>query len=119
MDYRLSTYAQPGALIKVSELNAYGQTAVICRDEHDRYWGIPSRFLENGRLIRPVNGILGNISETLSQCLEATTQAFHMDALIADGADPVVAALMLVHGMTREAAEAHWRSLQERAKDNG
>lgn len=116
-DYRLSTYARPGALTKVSELHAYGKTAVICRDNLGRYWGLPSEYIENGCLTRRVNGILGNVAETLPQCIDATTRAFHMDELIAQGVDVVVAALMVCDGMTREAAEARWSEAQ--AKNEG
>ena len=112
MDYRLTSYAQPGELTKVTELHAHGKTAIICRDDLGRYWGIPSEYTSGDRLGIRVNGILGNVSETLAACLESTTRAFHMDALIAQGVDVVVAALMVCEGMTQEAAEARWAEAQ-------
>lgn len=112
MDYRLTSYAQPGELTKVTELHAHGKTAIICRDDCGQYWGIPSKYIDKGRLVCRLNGIQGNLSETLESCLESTTSAFHMEALTEHGVDVVVAALMVVHGMTQEEAEARWAEAQ-------
>lgn len=117
-DYRLTSYAQPGTLTRVSDLNAYGQTAVICRDDLGRFWGVPSRYLKDGRLIRPLNGIIGNVSETLAQCLEETTRSFHMLSLVDAGEDPAVAALVAVQGVSLEEAREKLREALSSAKDN-
>ena len=108
MDYRLTSYAHPGELTKVTELHAHGKTAVICRDDCGRYWGIPAGYIVEDRLVCRLNGIMGNLSETLEACLEATTRAFHMEELTAQGVDVPVAALMVCEGLTREEAEARW-----------
>jgi len=76
---------------KVTELYAYGKCFIIAVDCHG-YWGIGEDLLENGRLTRTLNGLDGNLSDTLDDCIRACRIAAGMEYYIAQGMSVVEAA---------------------------
>ena len=44
-----------------------------------RFWGIESKYFENGKLTIEVNGIAGNLSATVAECIESIKVGIDID----------------------------------------
>lgn len=44
-----------------------------------RFWGIESKYFENGKLTIEVNGIAGNLSATVAECIDSVKTGIEID----------------------------------------
>lgn len=70
---------------KVTELLVYGTRYIIAKDSHG-YWGINEKYLDaNGCLTTRLNGIQGNLTSTLKDCIDMCKTEAHLVQLLKDG----------------------------------
>lgn len=86
----------------------------ICKDSNGKYWAIKKEWLDGkGRLTRSVNGLEGQMSDSLEQCRERVRNSEKYAALLADGVPPMVAVVMVHNpgweGKSREEVETALR----------
>lgn len=69
---------------KVTTVHVYGYTYIILKDEQG-YWGIDSKLFDSDGILRKrVNGMQGNLSKTLADCVEQCRISAKIEALIRD-----------------------------------
>ena len=57
-------------LHRVTELHTqYSHDYIIYQDEHHNFWGIRREYIKNGSLVKPLNGMTGNLARTISDCI--------------------------------------------------
>ena len=81
---------------RITELHAYEQCYIICKDDNG-YWGINTEMLdENGCLKQQINGIQGNLSETLADCISQCRAEAKVKHLVGTGLT-IIEAIQQVH----------------------
>ena len=43
------------------------------------FWGIESKYIENGKLTIEINGIAGNLSATIAECIDSVKTGIEID----------------------------------------
>lgn len=75
---------------KITEVNSRNRKFLILKDENG-YWGLEDTLFNNGILIKKVNGLQGNLSKTLDECIKAVLFRIECEFLTNNGLDIMVA----------------------------
>ena len=70
----------------ISTYHESGRTFLILKDEHG-YWGIESKYVQNGKLTKQFNGISGHPGETAAEAIQLVSMRIRVDAMVAAGMD--------------------------------
>ena len=82
-------------MTKLTTYTENGRTFIISKDERG-YWGIEDKYIDaEGRTKKQLNGMNGNLSDTMKGCLMKVHHLIQLEKMIAEGMNPVDAAVML------------------------
>lgn len=80
---------------KVGLVNKLGRTFVILKDEKNMYWGIEDKYIIDGRIVKPHNGISGLMTDNMKHTIDLAFMVIETDKLVAEGMSRMEAVIFL------------------------
>ena len=68
------------------------------------FWGIKDKYIKEGITTKQLNGVQGNIAETVESCEELCNNQLRVDKLVENGIDRVIAVVMVAMNMNESEA---------------